>query len=385
MSAAPHKSSERQNRIALVSIAILVSALFLWMIRDFLMALLLAAVLAGWCHPLYRLITARLGGRKGWGAGATVLSVFLVLIIPLLGFITIVGFQAMELAKGARPWLEDAVANRAGLDEIMNSRLGTLVAPYQTQVLERLGSIAGNAASMVMAGVSAAARSVVQLSLSLFVMLYAMFFFLLSGRSLLERILFYLPLASADEDQMVGRFVSVTRATIKGTVMIGMIQGALAGLGFWVAGIKGVAVWATVMAMLSAVPPLGPMLIWGPAVIFLAASGRWGMAAALLAWCVLVVSAVDNLLRPRLVGRDTQLPDLLILISTLGGLIIFGPAGVIVGPIVAALFVTIWDLYGAALASYLPPREALAPGAPSPDALIPERASRPLEAPKSEP
>lgn len=379
MSTTPQKSSERLSRLTLVAIAILVSALFLWMIRDFLMALLLAAVLSGWCYPLYRRMTERLGGHAGWGASLTVLSVFLVLIIPLLGFITIVGFQAMELARDARPWIEEAVKNRAALEEFKNTPLGTLVAPYETQILEKLGSVAGNAGSMVVAGVTAVAQRTVDLALALFVMLYAMFFFLLSGKSLLERILFYLPLASAAEDQMVGRFVSVTRATIKGTVMIGVLQGALAGLGFWVAGIKGVAVWATAMAILSAIPPLGPMLIWGPTVIFLAASGRWGTAAGLLAWCVLVVSAVDNVLRPRLVGRDTKLPDLLILISTLGGLIIFGPAGVIVGPIVAALFVTIWELYGTAFAAYLPPREALAPGAESPDKLVPKEETPSVE------
>lgn len=372
MSITPPKSPERLNRIALVWIAIGVSALFLWMIRDFLMALLLAAVLSGWCYPLYKRITERLGGREGWGAGVTVLLVFLVLIIPLAGFVTIVGFQALELVRDIRPWIEDAVANRAGFDDIKNTRLVSAVEPYQKQILEKVGSVAGNIGSMVVGAVTAAAQRTVDLALSLFVMLYAMFFFFLSGKALLERILFYLPLASPDEDQMVGRFVSVTRATIKGTVMIGVLQGALAGAGFWVAGIKGVAVWATAMAILSAIPPLGPALVWGPTVIYLAASGRWGAAAGLLAWCVVVVSAVDNLLRPRLVGRDTQLPDLLILISTLGGLIIFGPAGVIVGPIVAALFVTIWELYGVAFASYLPPREPLPPEGAVPQAESPE-------------
>lgn len=365
MSITTSKTSQRLNRIALVSIALGVSALFLWMIRDFLMALLLSALLSGWCFPLYRRITERLGGREGWGAGVTVLSVFLVVIIPLFGFVAIVGFQAAELARSAGPWLERTMENRAGLEQIKNEPLVAALEPYQKQIMGKLGSMAGSVGSMVVGAMSVVAQRTVELGLSLFVMLYAMFFFLRRGEALLERILFYLPLASPEEDQMVARFVSVTRATIKGTVMIGVLQGALAGLGFWVAGIKGVAVWATAMAVLSAIPPLGPMLIWGPTVIYLAASGRWGVALGLLAWCVFVVSTIDNVLRPRLVGRDVQLPDLLILVSTLGGLIIFGPAGVIVGPIIAALFVTIWELYGTAFASNLPPREGFVDETPS--------------------
>ncbi len=338
------------------------------------MALLLAAVFSGWCYPPYQRLTERLGGRKTLAASATVFLVFLVVIIPLLGFLTLVGFQAVELARDARPWIEQTIANGADFDEMGDARLMEVVAPYRQQIQEKLGSLVSDAGSLVIKAVTAAAQRTVEFFLALFVMLYAMFFFLMNGRTLLERILYYLPLPSGEEDQLVARFVSVTRATIKGTLMIGALQGALAGLGFWVVGIKGVAVWATAMAILSAIPPLGPMIIWGPAVLYLAASGHWWACAGLLAWCALVVSTVDNVLRPRLVGRDTKLPDLLVLISTLGGLMVFGPPGVIVGPIIAALFVTVWELYGAAFANVLPPREAIPAQVsdPSPDQPKPE-------------
>lgn len=354
-------SQERIHRIVLVALALGVSVLFLWMIRDFLMALLLAALFTSFCFPVYERITRGLRGRRGWGAGVTVLLVFLVIIIPLLGFIALVGFQTVELVDAARPWIENAIENRGGLDDLKDTRLLSLVEPYREQILEKLGGMAGNAGSVVVDAVTGVAQRTAEFSISLFVMLYAMVFFLMHGKALLERILFYLPLASEEEDQMVVRFVSVTRATIKGVVVIGALQGALGGLGFWAAGIKGVAVWATAMAILSAIPPLGTMLVWGPAVIYLAASGKWGVALGLLAWCSVVVSTVDNVVRPRVVGRDAQLPDLLILVSTLGGLIIFGAPGVIVGPIVAALFVTIWDLYGAAFSRLLPKRPVPVP------------------------
>src|SRR5262249_49855304 len=150
-------------------------------------------------------------------------------------------------------------------------------------------------------------------------------------------------------------FVSVSRATIKGTLVIGLLQGLLGGLAFWVLGLDGAALWGTVMAILSIIPGLGHGIVWIPATIYLAARGDWGSAIGLFVWGGAVVGSVDNFLRPWLVGKDTEMPDLMILISTLGGLILFGPVGFVVGPIVAALFVTVWDLYGTAFEEVLPP------------------------------
>ena len=188
----------------------------------------------------------------------------------------------------------------------------------------------------------------------LFVMLYAMFFFLTGGRALLRKILKYLPLPSEDENRMLDGFVSVTRATIKGTLVIGAVHGALQGLAFWAVGIRGAALWGTAMAVLSVMPGIGSAVVWLPAVIFLGLSGRWDAAIGVALWCSAVVGVVDNVLRPRLIGKDAQLSDLLILLSTLGGLLLFGVTGFVTGPIIAALFVTIWDLYGAAFKDVLP-------------------------------
>ncbi|MDH3735381.1 MAG: AI-2E family transporter, partial [Gemmatimonadota bacterium] len=154
--------------------------------------------------------------------------------------------------------------------------------------------------------------------------------------------------------RMLDKFVSVSRAMVKGTFLIGIIQGALAGVAFWIAGIPSVAFWSTIMAVLSIIPGIGAALVWVPAGIYLISVGETGAGIGVLIWCGIVVSTVDNLLRPWLVGRDTQMPDLMILLGTLGGLAVFGAAGVIVGPIVAALFITVWELYGEAFKSVLP-------------------------------
>lgn len=175
---------------------------------------------------------------------------------------------------------------------------------------------------------------------------------------------------------MIDRFVSVSRATIKGTLVIGILQGALAGAAFWMAGINGATFWGTVMAVLSIVPGVGSALIWIPVVIYLLAAGHVFAGIALAAWCGLVVGTVDNLLRPRMVGRDTKMPDLMILLSTLGGIVLFGAVGIIIGPIVAALFVTVWEIYGTAFQDLLPEVDPM----PALGSSSPARPSRPQRA-----
>jgi predicted PurR-regulated permease PerM len=152
----------------------------------------------------------------------------------------------------------------------------------------------------------------------------------------------------------------VTRATLKGTLLIGVIQGGLGGLGFFLVGIPGVAFWATIMAVLSIIPAVGAAIVWIPAVLYLLAVGQVGRCVVLLLWCVIIVSNADNVLRPKLVGKDAKMPDLMILVGTLGGLGMFGATGVILGPVLAALFLTIWDLYGEAFSDDL--EEVTLPG-----------------------
>jgi predicted PurR-regulated permease PerM len=190
-------------------------------------------------------------------------------------------------------------------------------------------------------------------------MLYAMFFFLRDGESILQRVFYYIPLSHDDEERMLERFTSVTRATIKGTLIIGVVQGTLAGLALWAGGIAGAAFWGTIMVILSVIPGIGSALVWVPAVIYLYATGSTLAATLVAVWCAAVVGTIDNVLRPMLVGKDAKMPDLLILIGTLGGLFLFGPIGFIAGPIVFGLFITIWHIYGEAFRDILPPVKQL--------------------------
>ena len=198
------------------------------------------------------------------------------------------------------------------------------------------------------AALSAATRATAVFVFHFVILLYTMFFFLTDGPRLLDGVLAYLPLTRADQQRMLDRFVSVTRATLKGTILIGAAQGLLGGLAFWAAGIDGAIFWGTVMTVLSIIPGIGAALVWVPGAIVLVTSGEVLRGIALAAFCALVVGSIDNLLRPLLVGRDTQMHELLIFFSTLGGLMMFGVMGFIVGPILAALFVTVWELFAPA-------------------------------------
>ena len=344
--------ADRFRKAFVLALTAAITVVFLATIRDFLMALLLAAVLAGLCRPLHRRLAQLLRGRAGAAAAVTILLVVAIVVGPLSTFAAIVGNQALEVAHNLAPWVQERIAaERAGTGVL--SHLPEALRPYQAQILERIGEVAAQLGQRVVDWLAAGGRKTLRFLLLLIVTLYACFFFLRDGRAILARLLSYAPLSSEEGERMVERFVAVSRATLKGILLIGALQGALGGLAFAAAGITGAAFWGTVMMLCSMIPGVGTALVWIPTAVSLAAQGRGGTALGLVLWFVVVVGMVDNFLRPRLVGKDTKLPDLLILISTLGGLFLFGAPGIVVGPLVAALFTTIWDIYGLEFRAYL--------------------------------
>jgi len=294
-------------------------------------------------------------GRESLASIVTILVFVFLLVVPLAAFLGLVTTQALQVSEAVGPWIQQQVSEPDELDRLLERLpFADALAPYDEQVTEKVGEFAGRVGGFVVSKLAAATKGTVIFLFMLFVMLYSMFFFFKDGPSLLNRILYYMPLSPEAEDRMVEKFVSVTRATIKGTLVIGLLQGALAGGAFAVVGIPASAFWGTIMAVLSILPGVGIAIVWIPGAIYLVVMGKVGAAVGLALWCALVAGTVDNLLRPRLVGRDTQMPDLLILLGTLGGLTLFGALGLIVGPIVAALFVTVWEIYGEAFKDVLP-------------------------------
>lgn len=331
-----------------------ISLAFLAMVWNFITPVLLAAIFTGLCRPLHKKLAEWLGGRVALASAITLILILLLIIGPTILFLGVVASQALEVTSAIRPWIQERVVETSSGQLVNPMRLPEFLAPYESQIYAKVGEVTSRVGQFLFDSLAAVTRGTVSFLFALFIMLYSMFFFLRDGQGILEKILYYIPLKSEDELRMVDKFVTVTKATLKGTLVIGIVQGTLAGAAFAVIGIEGAAFWGTVMAVLSIIPGIGTALVWVPAAIYLFANGNNTAAIGLTIWCVAVVGTVDNLLRPRLVGRDTHMSDLLIMLSTLGGLLLLGGTGLVVGPIMAALFVTVWEIYGTAFSDYLP-------------------------------
>ena len=344
------------NRFVLLLLAFFISAIFLSMIRSFLMAIFLAGIFSALARPLYIRFERWYGGRRALASLSTMILIVIVVILPLGILMGIVTAQAIKVGQTVTPWVQEQIAQPGEFHKLLSSLpFYDKLAPYSETIWRKAGELIGTISQFLISRLSTATLGAVNLLFMTFAMLYTMFFFLMDGDKLLYKILYYLPLHDQDEQRMLNKFTSVTRATLKGTAVIGILQGGLAGIAFWVVGIPSSVFWGTIMAVLSIIPGIGTALVWGPAVIILAAGGNFLKAGGLGLFCALFIGSIDNLLRPILVGKDTQMHELMIFFGTLGGIFMFGIMGMFIGPIVAALFVTIWEIYGVAFKDILPP------------------------------
>lgn len=349
------------SRMVLLALTAGISILFLRMTAKFLMALFLAGIFTALVHPLYRRLVACFRGREAVAALTTIVLIIALGLGPLSAFLGVVTTQAVRIGQQATPMMQRNFSN----PDFFAEHLGALpyyeqLKPYREQILVKAEQLVGTMSSAILNYLQSATLATVHFVLMLLVMLYAMFFFLMDGEKLLNRMLYYLPLGDKDEQRMIDRFASVSRATLKGSAVIGVLQGGVAGVAFAVAGIEGAAFWGTVMSLMSILPGIGTAIVWLPASLILALQGQYWTALALLLFCGIVVSGIDSILRPRMVGKDTKLHELLIFLSTIGGITYFGILGFIIGPIIAALFVTIWEIYGEVFVDFLPKVERAA-------------------------
>jgi predicted PurR-regulated permease PerM len=346
---------ETIRTIVLLLLIVFFSALFLSMIRSFLMVIFLSGIFSALATPLYARCVKWFKGRRSLASATTLVLIVFVILIPLGGLLGIVTGQAMKVAENAKPWVEKQIAQPDAILQAINGLpLVKHIAPYRDIIFQKAGQAVGSMSRLLLNRFSSLTFGTINFLFMLFVFLYTMFFFLMDGERLVHKILHYLPLEDHDEQLLLARFTSVSRATLKGTAVIGVLQGGLSGLAFWVFGIPSAVFWGTVMTVLSVIPGIGTALVWVPAAIILAGGGHYYKAAGLTLFCALVVGSLDNFLRPALVGKDTQMHDLMIFFGTMGGIFMFGVPGIIIGPLIAALFITIWDIYGVAFKDVLP-------------------------------
>jgi predicted PurR-regulated permease PerM len=316
------------------------------MIAPFLEAVMVAAVLSGLLYPLYRRLAARLPSRPV-AAIVTVVLVFFAVVLPILFLVFAFVREAGRLTDEIAPWIQGQLSGEGPQWSVPEwVPFAVYLEPYRTEILSRLGDIVSQAGTYLVDAASALTQGTLLFVLNLFIMLYTMVFLFLSGPRL-SRIFEYTPLTPEDLEIITEKGIAIARASIKGTVVVGLLQGLLAGGAFAVTGIQGPVFWGVVMAFASVIPGIGAAIIWIPAVIYLFVAGQVIAGVALLAWCMLVVSSVDNVVRPWLVGSDARMPDVLILLSTLGGIGMFGASGIVIGPIVAGFFLTSWHIFSA--------------------------------------
>ena len=329
--------------LALVTLA-------LWSIlRPWFSSLLWAAILAVIFYKTKIWLSRATGGRNGLAALLTLLVICLIVFTPL-------AIIASSLAREFNTVYQNLQTDNANIARLFYEYLGYLpdwarglLAEYQ---LDNLTDIRSKLSEVAMKGSQYAAGSVLLISKNTFslavgfgVMLYLLFFFLKDGARLVELAFKAIPLENNMKYRLFARFAAVARATVKGTVVVAVVQGALGGIAFYFAGIEASLLWGALMAFLSLIPAVGTALVWMPAAIYLFATGMIIKGLLLTLWFVVVVGLSDNILRPLLVGKDIRMPDWLILITTLGGLSIYGINGFVIGPMVAALFVTCWNYF----------------------------------------
>jgi predicted PurR-regulated permease PerM len=343
---------------------LIVTAAFLWLIRGFLQPIFWAVALGILVLPLHARIQARWPTRRTLAAAASVALVVVIVIMPIIGVAMAVTGEATGLYERLRAGEIDLsffyAQTQQHLPQLLSFMESTGIDPARLQ--SQLSSAAVQISQFVASRALSIGQDTLRIAIYFFLMLYLLFFFLRDGQRMVDALVRALPLGDDRERHLLERFAEVSRATIKGTLVVGIVQGAIGGITFSILGIGAPVLWGVVMTLLSIIPAIGPAFVWLPAAVVLIANGRIVGGIALILVGVLIIGLVDNVLRPLLVGRDTRMPDYLILLSTLGGLAGFGLAGIVIGPIIAAFFLSIWEM---AESEFAPPPGPGTPAAPA--------------------
>ena len=342
----PHVS--RFDDKAFLLLVIAVTLLFAWILSPFFGAILWSVLLAIMFASLYRRLLKWMPRRRNLAAFATLLIIVVIVLIPL----ALIAASAFHEAANVYGRIQSGEIDLGRYQSQFTSLLpGWLVDFFNrleldnlTSVRERLSSALMTAGQRLASQALNIGQSTAEFMVSLFVMLYLLFFFLRDGDELVARIKRATPLPADQQSEIFGQVTATIRATIKGDIVVAFIQGALGGLIFWMLGISAPLLWAAVMAVLSLLPVIGSALIWVPVAIYLLLTGSVMHGIVLLVYGALVISLVDNFLRPMLVGQDIKMPSYIVLISTLGGIAVFGANGFVIGPLVAALFLATWNM-----------------------------------------
>ncbi|KAA0693301.1 AI-2E family transporter [Neorhizobium sp. P12A] len=329
--------------LALVTIA------FIWLLIPYYSAVFWAVILAIIFFPVHKRLEHLSGGRRRIAALLTVLMCICLVIVPAM---IILGSLIQEGTSLYQRISSNEIDLNGYLVRIQNA-LPAFIENWLTSL--KLGGFSELGAN-ISSGVVQASRSIggsvlsfgqntLQFFISFGIMLYLLFFLFRDGADLSGKIRHAIPLSDDYTRQFLDKFSAVVRATVKGNIIIAIVQGTIGGVAFWALGVEAALLWGVTMTFLSMLPAIGAALVWGPAAIWLVLVGAWLKAAILVLIGIFVIGLIDNLLRPPLVGKGTRLPDYVVLISTVGGISLFGINGFVIGPLIAALFIAAWSIF----------------------------------------
>ncbi len=355
----PLNSPDLQGK-ALVGLLLIVTVLFAIVLSPLSGAVSWAVFIAIVFAPLQERSVHVCRGRRGWAAFGTLVVIVFSVLLPTALLSSSIGHEAaafyqrfqtgeIQLSAYFQRGMDALPAwVRAGLDrfELFD------IAEVQRKVVDALG----RSSQALTSRAFVIGQNTLQFVVNFFVMLYLLFFLLRDGQRLAAEAARALPLKPQHTKRLIAEFAMVVRATVKGNVVVALVQGTLGGLAFWVLDIRGALLWGAIMALLSLLPAVGAALVWGPVAIYLLSTGSIWQALGLTVWGVLVIGLVDNVLRPIMVGKETRLPDYLVLIATLGGLAVFGLNGFVIGPVIAAMFLATWEMFAEVRAAEQPQR-----------------------------
>lgn len=313
--------------------------------QPFITAIIAAAILTTLLKRPYHFFERSFRGHKVSSALLTCLLAIFVVVTPL--------FIVFSLALNEVNNLYTQVENEGSLQAMLNDSftraeqipgLSFLVNKEtfsEQKILSDISNFSSNAVSFI----QTAYQSITGFVLWIFILFFTLFYFLIDGKKALRYLMNLSPLKDEHDRLLIEKFVSMSRATIKGTLVIGVIQGLLGGLAFAISGVPSPAIWGIIMVFFSIIPMVGTGIIWLPAGIILLLLGDIWQGVFLIAFGSLVISSIDNILRPKLVGKDTQMHPLMIFFATIGGIYFFGLPGFIMGPIVVSLFMALGEIY----------------------------------------
>ena len=347
----PPKNTELEFKSLLLFVAV-ATLLFLLILWPFFGAVCWAVFIAIVFWPMHQRFLSGSHGRRNVAATASLIVILLIVILPLAMVAASITQEASVMVEGLRSgqirvtdYFERFIAAlpewaRAILQRFGMSDLGLL----QQKILAALG----NSGQVVTSRVLGIGQVTLDFIVAFFVMLYIVFFLFRDGERLTRAIARSIPLHPQHTHRLLTQFATVVRATVKGNIVVALVQGALGTVAFAFLGLPGAVLWGAVMALLSLLPAVGAVLVWGPVAAFYFLNGQAIQGIGLTVWGALVIGLVDNLLRPMLVGKDTRMPDYLVLVATLGGIVVFGLNGFVIGPVIAAVFLVSWEMLASA-------------------------------------